>query len=543
MPLALRSSSICQPSRWVRLPHHAQRRGFRIAVLLLPLCVAMAASAQVEPATPAENSPMHHAYDEAYRDQAAGDFARADAEHMHFLALALKQMANGLANTGDYAHAAPAFEEALAFAPNDFDLLMDYAGAAFEAQDTEKSASLAQLAGDLGSKYTTNQQKAAAHRMLGRALQAFGKKREAIIQFQTAAALDEDFENYSVLGNAVLLVDGIDAAEPIFAKALARFGNTAENHMQIGRIYGLGKFSERAIEEFKTAIALDPNMPGLHYSLGAAYLISPSFGLTRAEAEFRKELELHPTDTYSFPQLGHIAILRNDFREAEIDLKHATELNPLDALNFMELGKLYAQLNRLPEAEAAFRKAIALTADPSRDHYDIARAHYRLGRILVTRGQTEEGRREIQISQNMLAKAAEQEQKINPDGQPVQKNPDEATEHNALEHTRVPTPEEAAEFKSFQDQVGPLIAGSYNNLGVHAAMAGDFPRATGYFQLAAQWNADLPGVEANWGRAAFAAHQCDQAIAPLQRALEANPSDPEMRSMLNQCHALVPAHP
>jgi hypothetical protein len=33
--------------------------------------------------------------------------------------------------------------------------------------------------------------------------------------------------------------------------------------------------------------------------------------------------------------------------------------------------------------------------------------------------------------------------------------------------------------------------------------------------FSAKWNADPPGLDANWGRVAFAAHQCEQAIGPL----------------------------
>jgi len=77
------------------------------------------------------------------------------------------------------------------------------------------------------------------------------------------------------------------------------------------------------------------------------------------------------------------------------------------------------------------------------------------------------------------------------------------------------------ESKTFAKQTGPLIAASYNNLGVHAAMKEEFAEAAGYFQAAAKWNPTLPGVDSNWGRAAFANHQCEQAIIPLHRALAA----------------------
>jgi Flp pilus assembly protein TadD len=69
-------------------------------------------------------------------------------------------------------------------------------------------------------------------------------------------------------------------------------------------------------------------------------------------------------------------------------------------------------------------------------------------------------------------------------------------------------------------------------------MREEFAKAAGYFQLAAKWNPALSGVDSNWGRAAFAAHECEQAIGPLHRALAAHPLDTEMRAMLDRCEVL-----
>jgi Flp pilus assembly protein TadD len=107
----------------------------------------------------------------------------------------------------------------------------------------------------------------------------------------------------------------------------------------------------------------------------------------------------------------------------------------------------------------------------------------------------------------------------------------------------VATPAETEELKTFAKQTGPLIAGSYNNLGVHAAMREEFAKAAGYFQLAAKWNPTLSGVDSNWGRAAFAAHDCEQAIGPLRRALAAHPSDSEIHAMLDRCQEPASATP
>jgi len=472
---------------------------------------------------------MHQHYDAAYRFQSVGDFQQADAEHTLFLVEALDHLANFHANIGDYAHAAPAYDEAMALIPTDFNLVLDYAGAALDGHDFNKAKSLLLAFMASGMQDASNQQKAEMHRLLGFTLRELDDSKGAVEQLQQAVALNPDIENLCALGNTILAIDSTKA-KAIFAEVVAKYGDTAAVHMRIGRVYALGGSPDVAVGEFKKAIAEDPRMPGAHYSLGAAYMTSAKRDFARAEVEFRTELTLHPNDTFSYPQLGYIALTKHDYHSAEINFKRAIASNPLAVDNYIQLGKLYVETQRTDEGEAAFRKAIELCVDPSSNTYEIERAHYRLGRLLMEKGNKSEGIRELKISQALIEQRdRESAAKLN--GEEIHRNP--------LEKTKVATPKEVAELKAFAKQASPLIAGSYNNLGVHLAMHNNFSKAAGYFQLAAKWNPDLPGVEANWARAAFDAHECAEAVIPLRKVLEQHPSDPEASSMLDQCQATL----
>ena len=509
-----------------------QMRSPVLPILAFLVVTGSVLRAQATP--PSHSDRMRQHYDAAYRFQSLGDLARADVEHKRFLAAALDHLANFYANTGDYLHAAPTYEQALQLIPTNFALLMDYAGASLDAHDSTKTGSLLQTAMGLDATTITSSQKADMHLMLGRTLRALGDTQAGIEQFHAAIAIDPNIDNYSALADAALEMDGLSGAAPIFARMLGRFGDSAALHMRIGRIYALSGFPDRAIEEFKQAVARDYKMPDVHYSLGAAYMSNLASDLPLAESEFREELALHPDDTFSYPQLGYIALRHLDYREAESDFRHAVTVNPLNAEIFAELGKLYAETGRSAAAESAFRKAIALTSDPSRNDYAIERAHYQLGRLLLARGDESEGQQELQIAQELLSERDLQaESKLS--GQPVHRSP--------LEKTRVATPKEVEALKLFAKQVGPLIAGSYNNLGVHAAMSRKYAEAAGYFELAAKWDPMLPGVDRNWGRAAFAAHDCGQAIEPLRRAVAADSSNAELVAILDRCQSLVPELP
>jgi tetratricopeptide (TPR) repeat protein len=322
---------------------------------------------------------------------------------------------------------------------------------------------------------------------------------------------------------------GADAASRTSSEIIRRFGDSAAVHMRIGRVYALSGFPDRAIEEFKKAVARDYKMPDVHYSLGAAYMSNLASQLPLAKEEFRKELELHPDDAYSYPQLGYIALGNLDYHEAEVDFHRAIAANPMNAQVFANLGKLYVATGRTAEAEAAFRQAVTLTLDPSRNEYAIERVHYQLGRLLLARGKEAEGQRELQIAQELLSQRdTEAESKLN----------GKSTPSSPLEKTRVATAKDLQELKVFIKQVGPLIAGSYNNLGVHAAISARYSEAAGYFQLAARWNPALRGVDRNWGMADFAARNCREAIEPLRRAVAADSSNTELATMLTECQTV-----
>ena len=87
---------------------------------------------------------MRQHYDAAFRFQAAGDLAQAGMQYKLFLADALHELGNGRADIGEYTRALPLYEDAIALAPADFILHLDYARAALDAGDPSKARVLAQ---------------------------------------------------------------------------------------------------------------------------------------------------------------------------------------------------------------------------------------------------------------------------------------------------------------------------------------------------------------------------------------------------------------
>jgi tetratricopeptide (TPR) repeat protein len=475
-------------------------------------------------------SRMQQHYELAYRMQDQGDLAQADAEHTAFLLAALESVATGYANTGDYPHAALVYDEALTLAPADFSLIYDYARAAIDGNDPRKTLALLKPVLAPGAAPLTQMQRSSALKITAKALYALGYQQAALYAYLAAAYSDPSYDNLYALAVAMLSIRGNSQAKPIFAAALRTYGDSARHHMDVGRAYGQSRYPDDAAPEFQRALELDPTLPTAHYSLGAAYMDETHANVALAEKEFREELALNPDDALSYQQLGLISQGRGDDKEAEFDFRRATELAPGNSSNFLNLGSLYFHLNRPQDAEPALRRAIELSVNPEHNFWEIQRAHYKLGRILSAKGNQDEAARELSISQSLLDRSRKQQE---------QRVTGIEVDSDRLEKTRIASPQDAAAFQEFLQHLTPLIAGSYNNLGVHAAMAGKFETATKQFALAAQWNPLLPGVNRNWARAAFAAHDCSRAMNPLHRAMEHDPSDAELNSMLVACNKVI----
>jgi tetratricopeptide (TPR) repeat protein len=494
------------------------------------LLLAGIAHGQQAPGANSSRPAIEQHYEAAFRFQNAGNLDQADLEYKLFLAAALHRLANGRANLGDYVHAVSLYSEALRLTPDDRGLQMDYAGAALDAADWKKAKSLAASLLDApGNNAQSPDPRAVA--VLAQALLELGEHQQALEEFKAAAQLRPGFDTASQLAAAYLVLGDKSNAAKTLSELKTTSGDAAMLHMKLGILYGKAKFFDEAIEQFQTAIAKDNNLKGVHYSLGASYMMqSGEPGYDKAEAEYRKEVALDPDNPLVYLPLGRIALARHRYKEAEADLKRAVALNPRSAGTYLVLGQLYRETGNISEAIAALRKAIALTLDPSKNNYEVEQAHFWLGRLLIQSGSSVEGRKEMDISQNLLYLKEQLVESRLSGG---------ATLQTPLDKTHEANPADLAAQKAFEKQVGAPIAGSYENLGVNAANDADYVNASSYFEQAAKWNPTLKDADKNWGRAAFAAKEYAQAVTPLSHALALEPADSHLRAMLGLSLCMV----
>ena len=491
------------------------------------------------PAQATGESILQKRYEAAQKFQSANDLEHAAQQYRIFVADALGEVAIGRAQAGQYDRAEDDFDESLKLVP-DFPMMqLEYARAALIAGQAEHASLLAKA---LIANYPANRKiQTEAHALLGRALLKLNKDTEARAELEAAVALDPTFDNGYELAIADLDLDDADAARKVFAEMLTSFGDTAGIHMDFGQAYNNSDFQADAVAEFRRAIAENPKLPGVHYALAVALLATAGNSkLPEAEDELRKEIADSPRDAASYAALGHLLANNSqapaDLTEAEADLKRATELDPANPDAFLYLGQFYAEQKRVPEAEGALRQSIALTTDVSRNAFQVQKAHYLLGRLLMQSDNKAEADRQIAMSQTLMQQSRNRDQSRLSDFLQEKKASGMAADLALPAQGSAAKP--AAEHRSsaavdaFEKQITPAVADSYNNLGAIAAGHQQYPAALTYFQRAAEWQPSLPGLDYNWGRAAFECGAYAQAIGPLSRYLKANPAEDGARRVL-----------
>lgn len=158
-------------------------------------------------------------------------------------------------------------------------------------------------------------------------------------------------------------------------------------HVLLGRAYLNSNRTLQAIDEFKTALKLDPALKLGHYHLGFAY---SSLGRNeQAIGEYTEELRQSGESPAVEYELGRSLLETGKYETAVTYLRRATELDGQNSDAWYNLGKAQALAGQAAQAESSLRKAAEMNPkDPS--------PHYQLARVLEKLGKAEQARDERQ---------------------------------------------------------------------------------------------------------------------------------------------------
>jgi tetratricopeptide (TPR) repeat protein len=241
---------------------------------------------------------------------------------------------------------------------------------------------------------------AEARRILGLAYWADEQYDQSMTALHQAIRLNPQDERSRIALADVLGAAGRSAEqEQVLKEAIQMSPESGLAHYRLGQLYQGQSLLPLAVRELEKAAALNPlvGLDHLYETIGGLYVDQAS--LDAAVAAYRKRIDANPNSAEAHRKLGEIYFLQGRHDEALIEFSVTQLLDPASADGYAAIGQVYLRLDRYADAVTASRRAIALDTEHQK-------ARYTLGTSLVRLGQIEEGRRELDAFQAMVAASA-----------------------------------------------------------------------------------------------------------------------------------------
>jgi tetratricopeptide (TPR) repeat protein len=238
---------------------------------------------------------------------------------------------------------------------------------------------------------------------------AFPNVQDEKIRIETGMELVEIYSSSGDLDKAAAIVTELQKLEPtnevilyaayriysdLAAESMLSLSvvdpNSARLHQAMAHELAKRGSTDEAIQNYRAALKINPQLPGLHFELAEMLnTLSSAEGRQEAESEYKAALQVNPSDEQAECRLGDIALQRDDLKEAHERFTRAIKLQPGDPEASIGLAKVFMAMDQPEKAEPLLLQAIKL--DPTS-----ALAHFRLSTVYRHAGRAEDARRELE---------------------------------------------------------------------------------------------------------------------------------------------------
>jgi serine/threonine protein kinase/Flp pilus assembly protein TadD len=207
----------------------------------------------------------------------------------------------------------------------------------------------------------------------------------AIHDLNTAIENDRKYANaYAALGDAYFKKYNL-SHEPSWVErartACTESAHLAEkqgySHGCLGKVYnGTGKY-EQAVQQFQTAVSLDPTNDDFYRGLASSYQQLNDFD--NAEKTFLNAIELRPNYWANYKWLAYFYMSRGRYEDAAAMYKKLIDVAPDSFRGYQNLGGIYVYLGRYDDAIPILQRSVSIRPN-SGAYSNLATAHFYLKR-------------------------------------------------------------------------------------------------------------------------------------------------------------------
>jgi len=329
-----------------------------------------------------------------------------------------------------------------------------------------------------------------------------------------------------------------------YRQALKLNPNLAGTHNNLGVTYKAQGRLDEAVREYQEALRLNPDYAGAHNNLGVTYKAQGR--LDGAIREYRKALRLSPDYAEAHYNLGLAYKAQGRLDEATKEYQEALKLNPELAEAHNDLGNAYAEQGWLYGAMKEYQEALRLNPNNAEVHNNLGNAYAEQGRLDEAIGEYQEALRlnpgYVMAHNNLGLAYAEREmldEAIGEYQEALRLSPELAEAHNNLGNAYYAQGMLNEAMGEYQEalRLNPNNAEAHNNLGSVYNDQGRHDEAIGEFKAVLRLKPDYAAVHYNLGLAYDAQGKFREAIGCYQTFIRVAP--PQYDSYIRQAEESI----
>jgi tetratricopeptide (TPR) repeat protein len=151
------------------------------------------------------------------------------------------------------------------------------------------------------------------------------------------------------------------------------------SHQLKGQYFEVLNKDDQAIQEYRRALAVKPDLQSLHFAIGNLYWTRNR--LEEALVELREEIKLDPNHPQAHYEIGDILYGQGKYAAAEEQLLKAVTLDPAMIEAHLALERLYSYQEQVTKALYHLGKAVEIAPEDATPHYRLSVIYRKLGRI------------------------------------------------------------------------------------------------------------------------------------------------------------------